>query len=327
MSVFSKSDTEQTNGNSFLNKALNSFNLVTYSLKAVVKYPVLLIPILLSWTFYGITIIYFKYYFNWSILPFEGVLTVVFLLLLCFCAVFSIGALILLEFIQQIETDKPISVSNAFYEVFSKDFIKALPIIIVWAIIWFVLTVIEAILRKNRNNDESSYELSYENAAKTLAGYENFSLIGLSFDLIESGIRLIAFLIYPAIAWEDASTINSIKKGFSVLKANVAEFTSGFVLTETAATAIFLPPSLFIYFTSKAHAHWPDIIWVIVIIYIAFGWSLYLYLQQMFAALLYMWNMKWLKEANKAKAEGLPIPKLADVKMPNLLDDIPDLIL
>jgi hypothetical protein len=48
-------------------------------------------------------------------------------------------------------------------------------------------------------------------------------------------------------------------------------------------------------------------------------------MQQMFAALIYMWNLKWLNAARKAKAKGEPVPSLSDVKPPNLLDNIPDL--
>lgn len=116
------------------------------------------------------------------------------------------------------------------------------------------------------------------------------------------------------------------KKGFLAIKNNIAEFVSGFTLTEFASSVIFLPPGVLLYISTKEHITFPDWVWVISIIYIAFGASLYLYLQQMFAATLYMWNMKWVQEVQKANDAELPIPKLQDVKKPNLLDNVPDLI-
>ena len=45
----------------------------------------------------------------------------------------------------------------------------------------------------------------------------------------------------------------------------------------------------------------------------------------MTAAILYLWHMRWRMECVYARKDGLPEPKLTDVKMPDLLDNVQDL--
>jgi len=309
---------------SFVDKFFSGLDILCNAAKILDKFPALYFPIVISWVFYAIAIIYFKYYFNWEPLSLQEALIITFLIIIGFCVLFSISSFILLEFIQQIETGNKINFAKAINKVIFKDIYKAFPIMLVWAIIWFILSILEAIIHAKDNDND---QLSYENVAKTLGGYHKFSLLSLSLDLLDSGVRLIVFFIYPAIAWENQGSLNATKKGFLAIKNNIAEFVSGFTLTEFASTVIFLPPGILFYISSKGHIVLPDWVWVISIIYISFGASLYLYLQQMFAATLYMWNMKWVKEVEIASEAGLPIPTLKDVKQPNILDDVPDLVL
>lgn len=308
---------------SFWDKFFSGLDILCNATKILDKFPALYFPIVISWIFYAIATIYFKYYFDWAPLSLQEILIIAFLIIIGFCVLFSISSFILLEFIKQIETGNKINFVKAINKVIYKDIYKAFPIMVIWAIIWLVLTILEAFIHSKDNDND---QISYENVAKTIGGYHKFSLLGLSLDLIDSGIRLIVFFIYPAIAWENEGSLNATKKGFLAIKNNIAEFVSGFTLTEFASSVIFLPPGILFYISAKGHITFPDWVWVISIIYIAFGASLYLYLQQMFAATLYMWNMKWVHEVQKANNEGLPIPKLQDIKKPDLLDYVPDLI-
>ena len=69
-----------------------------------------------------------------------------------------------------------------------------------------------------------------------------------------------------------------------------------------------------------------DMSWYICILYIGIAWSYSIYLEQMFAAELYLWQMKYEKEVAKAKRVGDKIPEFNDIKRPFVLDEIPDLI-
>ncbi|KAF5416465.1 MAG: hypothetical protein C5S48_02795 [Candidatus Methanogaster sp.] len=246
-----------------------------------------------------------------------------FFIVFIFSSILSFSNLLLLELIQQLESGKRFNLVSAFFEVVSKDLIKTLPITFIWVIIWFILTAIEALLSKMENR---SGEFSAENAAKTLAGYERFSLSRAFFEALQKGVRMIVFLILPAIAWEDKSPVKAIKKGLGVLKTHLAEFTTGFALTELAATIVFLPPGILFVISDEFEVTFPDFVWYIAIIYCAFAWSFSLFLEQMFAAELYLWHLIWEKECSIAKAENRELPKLREVKRPSVLDDVSDLL-
>lgn len=309
---------------SFWNKVLSSSSLILHAFKILAKHPIMFLPIFSVWIIYAVILIYFDYFFNWNNFPMAFKLWLLFIIILFLCIIFSLSSFMLLEFIQQIETGQKINLYKALYETLFKNFIKAFPIILVWAIIWFVITIIEVMMdsKRKRNNNE----LSYENVAKTLSGHEKLSLINLSLDLINSGVRLIVFMIYPAIAWEDEGTINAVKKGFCAIKKNCVEFASGFIQIEFACVLICLPVSILFAVVDSYKIELSKEVWICIIMYISFAGTLYLYLQQMFAAILYMWNIKWLKAVKKAQREGSKIPTLHDVKKPDLLDNIPDLL-
>lgn len=304
----------------------NTFSILAETIKTLIKYPALLLPILISWIVYATIILYFSYYFNWKTLStLQLGLGLIFLIILVFCLTFSISSLVMLEIIQQIETKSQISIFKAVNEVIRKDLLKAFPIMLVWAIIWLIIEVLELLFRP-KNSDDTYNEKTYKNMAKTLTGYQSFSLSRLTFDLIKSGVRFIVFFIYPSIAWEDEGPMNAVKKGFAGIKNNIPEFTLGFFSIEAVATLIFLPGSIMFWLSEEMGVVFPDTTWLYVILYAAFATSLYLYLQQMFAAMLYMWNIKWNHAAQNALKNGMPIPNIRDIKKPNLLDDFPDLL-
>ena len=301
----------------------NGSEVIRESLKVFRKHPVFLVPLFGCWLMYAPIIIYFTYFFPWKQYSTLQISFTIFFVIFTFSFILSLSNLLLLELIQQLESGKKFNLVSAFFEVLSKDLIKTLPITIVWVIIWFILTLIEVLLSKIENGSE---EFSAENTAKTLAGYERFSLSRAFFEALQKGIRMIVFLILPAIAWEDKSPIKATKKGLGVLKIHLAEFATGFALTELAAIIVFLPPTILFVISDELEVTFPDFVWYITIIYCAFAWSFSLFLEQMFAAELYLWHLIWEKECSMAKAENRELPKLRDVRMPSVLDDISDLL-
>lgn len=308
----------------FVEKISHSFDIIIDAIKILIKRPYLLLPIFIGWVLYAAIIIYFVYYFNWDILTLKQQLIIVFIIILTLCFIFSISSFILLEFVEQIETDKKISVLKVLYETFVKDIPRALPVMFIWAILWFIITLLEAIFSKRSRRDNHR---SYEGYAKTLGGYGDTSLGQLTLNTIKSGVRLIVFFIYPAIAWEDEGPINAVKKGFSTIKSNIGEFAFGFISIEFLLGIIGIPVGIIFELSDNGVAI-SDTVWMLTIVYCGLIMSFYLYIQQMFAAILYMWNMRWRREVEKAQAENSRIiPRLEDVKIPDLLDDIPDLII
>ena len=305
---------------SFWKKFTASWNILVNGTAILFKHPILILPILITWIIYAAIIIYFEYYFDFkSLTSLSQHLALTFGIIMIYCFILSISSLMMLEFVQQLETGKKINLVAALNETICKDLIKALPIMLVWGIIWFILEILTP--KRKRRSDSSSAK----SFARTLSGSNEVSLIGLSMDLIKSGVRLIVFLIYPAIAWEDEGPINAVKKGFRTIKQNPVEFTSGFIQIEFVMSIIAFPAGMFLGFADANNITLSEGIWILVIIYIAFSTSVYLYLQQMFTAILYMWNMNWERAYVAAKMSHQEPPTLYDIKKPDLMDNIADL--
>jgi len=302
----------------------NGIHIIKDSIKTFIRFPILIIPLLFTWSIYAPIIVYVKFFMVWSQYSYPQKFFIAFGVILVFSFLISISCLVLLELLKQQESGRPMSIVNAVYEVVVRDLLKASPIALSWAFIWFVLTVLEAIFSRKSDEDESA-DFTPENVAQTLAGFENFTLSGALFEALKKGVRMVVFLILPAIAWENKSTGAAIKKGLGIIKAHKIEFATGFVMTELAAGVLFLVPALLFYLSARLKVHFPDTVWFITIIYIGFAWSYYFFLEQMFTAGLYLWHLSWERECIKAKAENRPLPQLSSVGRPTLLDDVPDL--
>lgn len=302
----------------------NGACLIEGSIRVFNHHPKFLVPLLLTWVVYAPLILYLQYGVHWDAHTTPEVLFIILGTTFTFAFLLSFSCLMLLELIQQLESGQKMSVTKAFVHTLSHNIVRTLPIIFVWTIVWFILSIIEAIFSRSSQGGKES--LSVEGAAKTLSGYREISLSSVFFESLQKGFRMIVFLILPAIAWENLGFRQSIKKGLAVLRGNLSVFVTGFVLTWLAAAVIFMPPALLFILSDDFGVVFPTWVWVVTIIYIAFGWSYSMYLEQMFTAELYLWHCKWEKEVAKAQQEGRPIPTLSQVPRPSVLDDVHELI-
>jgi hypothetical protein len=298
--------------------------LIKTSIGAFVKHPSLIAPLLACWAIYAPMVVYLKFFFQWDYYELSGQLFVLFIVIFIFSFILSVSCIMLLELVRQIETgSKPHILAAALSTI--PNTVKALPITITWAAIWFVITVIEMLLRQRCDDEDENAEFNAENVAKTIAGFEDFSLSAAFFEGIRKGVRMIAFLIYPAIVWERKDVSSSVKKGLAVAKTHKAEFATGFVLTDLAAAVVFLPPAILFILSGKFDVEFPDWVWFTTTIYCGFAWSLSMLLEQLFTAELYLWHLMWEKDCEIAQENGEEPPKLESVKRPSIMDNIPDL--
>lgn len=304
----------------------NGSSLILSSIKVFFKYPVLIFPLLLVWFIYAPIVIFFKWHFDWDAHSTKAIFGIVFLIIFTFSLLLTISCSILLELIQQRETGHKFNLLTSLKDTFTKNIIQIIVLAFIWAVIWFILTVLEAIFSKKDKNNNNETE-NAENVARTLAGSGGGSWISLTFKALKKGLRMIIFLIMPGFAWEDLSTSKSIKRGLSILKMRTTDFLTGYGLSYLAGFIVFLPPSIMFYLSSKLNIEFPEWSWVACIIYIAFAWSYTIYLEQMFTAELFLWHKKWEREVEKAGLENRPRPKFKHVDRPSILDDIPDLLL
>lgn len=305
----------------------NGWEIFKASIKVFNKHPIFLVPIFIVWLLYAPVIIYLRWFSGWTTLPFLAQLKIAFVVIFFFALLLTISCSILLELVQQIESHRKKSLLLAFWETINKNLFRITLLALIWSVLWLILIVIESFLtRKEESGNGKGESFNAQNVAATLGGYDSFSWKKLSFDLIHKGIRMIVFLIMPAFAWENLGFIKSVKKGLFVLKSHFVEFATGISLTYLAASVIFIPPAILLTL-ARLHIFFPDWVWYITIIYIAFAWSYSIYLEQMFSADLYLWHMKWEKACRMAKNKGKKkLPKFKDIPKPSILDDVKDLV-
>lgn len=290
-------------------------------LRAAIKHPVLIVPLLLVWCIYAPLVIYLYFYFDWDNASTFGALCAVFGSIFAISVLFSWSCFILLEQIRLIETGQKMKLLLPFV-VATKNVLRALPITLAWAIIWFLITIVEMIVRpKDTGNHQ---EATPENTARTLGGDGALSISGAFFGALKKGVRMIAFLIFPAIAWEQDK--KPIRRGLGVARSHKTEFASGFILTEIAAAVVFIPPAIVFAIADNTDVVISDDVWITVIVYCGFAWSFSLLLEQLFSAELYLWDMKWREACDIAKSSDQPLPKLIDVPRPSIMDARADLL-
>lgn len=304
----------------------NGAGMIDASIKAFNKHPDLIIPLLFCWAMYTPIVVYLKFFFPWDDYSTGSQLLVVFLAIFIFSFILSVSSFILLELIRQIETGKSIELFSATFLAIPK-IVKSLPVTVIWALLWFLITVIEMLLRRRSDEDNEDMEFNAENVAKAVAGFEDLSLSAAFFDALKKGVRMVVFLIYPSISWEKNGFSKSVKRGLAIVKAHKTEFVTGFVLTDLAAAIVFLPPAILFFLSGKLHIEFPDWVWFITLAYCGFAWSFSILLEQMFAAELYLWHMLWERNCSIARINGDELPEFEHVKRPSILDSDADLSL
>ncbi len=293
---------------------VNSAGIFKDAFKVLLKHPVMFLPILANVILFSCITIYLVFHFDRStITTVQKSLGFMFSVIVLYCSIISFNSFVLLEFIQQVEGGRKTNTFDALYEVIFKDIPRALPIMLVWAIVWFVLEVINILLKAAKSKRGNTSRDRRINAARG------------SISLIESGIRMLVFYVYPAIAWEDMSPLASVKKAFKHLKELGAEFLIGFGGIEVLMSLIAVPLVLYLHIVDKFDINPSDIVLTAIIIYSSIVFSMYVFLQQAYVAILYLWIMKWQKEMVNAVVNKLPIPEIHDVKLPSLVDDNFDL--
>jgi hypothetical protein len=215
------------------------------------------------------------------------------------------------------------NIKEAIYDSLSKNIGHLIILSFIWSVTWFFLVLLKVIFSKKKNN--GTEEESAENIARTLAGSDSFSWSTFTIDMLIQALRMVMFIIVPAFAWENKSFGKSFKRGMTIISARTSNFIEGFVISLGVQFILYLPPSIMFYLSNKGNIEFDEIWWYLCIVYIGFAWSFTLYVEQLFGAELFLWQMKYEHECDIAKEKNQPIPKFSDIKKPLLLDEIDDL--
>jgi hypothetical protein len=286
------------------------------SFSILLKKPIFILPILFSWLVVAFIILYLRYYFVFpkGIFPVFGIF---FFAIFLITFIISISNLLMLEFVEQIESGKKASLFKALGEVISIDLIRVIPISLVWAIIWFMIFVIRVLTSKATKNSKRATP-SIRDAARTLGGMNNgpFTWLKLGLSMFEKLVRMTVFMTLPAISWENKGPEKAFKRAVEIIKQHPFQFINAYSLTGFAGLLMALP-LLPIYILDEMGIALSSTVWLIVLIYEGIIWSLGIYLEQMNVSLLYLWHLKWLRKGGVGDIES--------VEKPNLLDEVYEL--
>jgi hypothetical protein len=285
------------------------WGLFSDSFSFLLKKPIFLLPIFVSWLFFAGVVLYLRYYFTF---PSSFLLSMLYLYLLIFLISFviCIANIVMLELMQQIETGDRISLGDALREALMNDVLKLIPVAMIWAMVWLIILIIKALTSKKK--DRARAEPSSRDAARALGGADQpFSWIGLGLEMFEKLVRMVVFLTLPAIAWENKGPFSSFSKAFEIIKRHPIQFMTTYTLTGFAAFLMALP-LLPIFLMDDLGITFSTTVWTIVIIYECIIWTLGIYLEQMSVGLLYLWHMKWIKNGSQGELSSVSKPDLLD---------------
>lgn len=301
---------------SFLDEIGEGWKLFNDSFRFLLKKPVFLVPIFFSWVLVTAIVLYMRYYFAapGGLGPiFLVIFGAVFLITIAVC----IANIMMLEFMQQMESGEAISFGKAVKEAAFLDLIKVIPIALIWAIVWFIILIIQ-VLTSRKKGGSSRPEPSPRDAALTLGGANSgpFSWLGLGLRMFEKLVRMCVFLALPAIAWENMGPFSAFGRSLEILKKHPLQFITTYTLTGVASLFMAIP-LIVIFYLDRSGMPFSSLFWTGVIIYEGFIWTLGIYLEQMSVGLLYLWHLKWVKSGSTGE--------LSSVQKPDLLDNFYEL--
>lgn len=280
-------------------------------LKFILRKPFLMIPMLMAWAVYlGVA------YLVYSNIDIEG-LEIASQLLLVFgftcISTFTIGiaSLFILELLEQHETTGKMNPFKALFEMVTKDLWRALPIIIVWSIVDFVLALVIGLLNSTRKR---------KNRPRRPKGP-----LQRAVEAFRDLVRMGSMTVFTVIAWEDLGPKASFDKGYRVFKTQFAEMLTGFGLNKIIGALLGIPIIIVILLLrTELLPIEPTMIGLVV--YMSIVWSLGKLIEQLYVSELYLWYKHFEDAKDRAKRYGEEPPKsLYDTPKPSFTDDKFDL--
>lgn len=298
--------------------------LVTRAVEVLLAYPVFLGPLILCWFCIAFIYTFVFYLYPWQAWPGNYRLLIAFGVALGAGLVITTASHVSLELIEQVEEGRPISFWRASLSALGPNLFRSLPIVFVWATLWSFLIAINLVL--GEDDDGGSDGASMLRAMRTVAGdLRSFSLSRAYFQALNKTLRMTIFLILPCIAWEGRGPIRAAQKGLAALRLHAHQFAVGVFSSELLLGLLILPAMILFSFAREFESNLSIAPTAAATAYITFAWTFVVYVEQMFAAELYLWHLRWASAREQANEGQDRSPGLDDVLRPSLLDNIPEL--
>jgi hypothetical protein len=301
-----------------------------------IRHPVILLSTFLTWVVYAVTILYFRHYFDWGGYSRKEHVAIVYGIIFGITAAIALNCIFILRILGQIETVQRTNVVTAALGT-AVDFAYALPIILLWASLDFVLVIVKAILsRKSRAGDDDIEvtgrgDVGVAAFAKTLAGYEehqSVASVGLSslIDAIRKGLRMISMLGLAALVWERRNPFGALQQAARAVAANPQSFVARYTLSWAVVMFLFIPPVILVFMADKLRISLPSGVWMGCIFFCALAWSFMILSELLLMAGFYMWYLQWMRFNEERKRQGQPVLAMTDITPPSFCDGLPDLL-
>lgn len=297
-----------------LERISEGFDVFKQSFKFTLKHPILLIPMLLA----GAAVIYYRIWFqnNYVIenMTTQEILFSLYIYTVVVTFSISIASLIVLEFVEQIEKVGRANIFVAMFDALTRDLIRALPIMIVWSFIKFILLLLELLVSASNDDDNRSYR-------SRRAERRTRSFI----TTLKTGIRMSVMTMFCAIAWEPIGPFKAAKKGIDVYRGKFSHLGTGVALSRFLTLVTMLPLLLVFIFFGYAESISPNFIYG-VMVYFGLTWAFSMIIEQIYVAELYLWYKTYIRaKTTTTYDENFEIKTMHDVKKPSLFDNTQDL--
>lgn len=292
-----------------------SLRIVGDSYRLLFRHPILLVPMLWAYAAWTAMSLAWNLELRYRVPPLEQPLWI-FSIILVAASLFSIAALTVLEMIEQRETGGSIQLGRAFRRALVPNTLRALPIIVGFALIWFLLNTLAALWGAG----SKLVGLTARNARRELTEDDE-----PWFGYAHKALRMFVFTLLPAVAWEGRWAPTAFVRGVQVLREQTWRFIAGFFALEVAMGMMFFPLGLVLGHLDSRGVEvppWGD--WLIVA-YVVVVASITLLLEQIYVAELYLWHLRWERAKIEAAARGQALPEIHHIPKPSLLDEVPDL--
>ncbi len=251
------------------------------------RFPRCILPLLLAWCGYAAVTLWLRFGADLNRYTAGDTLALAFGVYFLFSLLFGLACLILLELLQQLEQNQAPGLLRAVRDALVRDLGKALPILLVWAALWFLLALLDALLSPRERKEKEPFSPRAAVGILTGAGRRP-SLLRAGLAAAAKALRMFAFLVLPAVAWEDLGPVASVKKGVRTLRGQTGAFLAAYGLTELFALAVLLPPALLYALEDRLSLPLPDGLWWGILLYVALASSLTFLVEQLYVAQLYL---------------------------------------
>lgn len=302
-------------------------DLIKKSNQVFLKYPIFFVPLFFSFSTILALCIYSKYFFPLENLNKTEALCAAFIICFIYSLILSIACFISLNLIFYIETNRKPKLVNAILKSVTVDIFKALPVVFIWAIIQFILVLINS--SKNENSEEEDSidgELSLESIAKDASGFSSSGediTDSLRKGFLIDSIGMFAYLVYTGISWDALDFIKATKRATSIVKQFKSELLLGFIQIHLLSYIFSAIVTLTIRHLEGFESNHPA---YAVIIFFILSFQVYLTLmEQILVTEIYLWEKNWREARIAAQIENKPFPSLKEIKRPSILDMFPDI--